>query len=66
MPETMNALLKKRTDAMWEEVMGMKLGHFERSGLKKRRDMFYMLLQKHFGPDYALLDHLNAPEGGAE
>ncbi len=65
MPE-MNPLLKKHTDAMWDEVTKMKLGWLERKGLEKRRDTLYALIQKHFGPTYALLDHLNAPEGGAE
>ncbi len=69
MPE-MNPLLKKHTDAMWEEALS-KVGRIERMALNRRREMIYSLIQKHFDHDYALLDHLekrlfNAPEGGAE
>ncbi len=50
----MDDKLKEAADALWSEVLA-HAGMLERRALSKRKDLFYALLDKHFGPAYAEL-----------
>jgi len=56
----MNAALKRDADALWSEVMS-RAGLLERRALSRRKEMFYELIGKHFGPRY---DGLEATRKG--
>ena len=53
----MDALLKADADRLWADVMA-NAGMMERAALNRRRDMFYRLIDKHFGQVYAELAEL--------
>ncbi len=56
----MDDLLKSAADALWGEVLA-HAGMLERRALSKRKELFYDLIGKHFGPAYA---ELAAAKGG--
>ncbi len=50
----MNERLQNAADALWGEVLA-HAGMLERRALNKRKELFYALIAKHFGPAYAEL-----------
>jgi hypothetical protein len=50
----MDERLKCSADALWSDVMS-KAGMLERRALNAKRDLFYGLIKKHFGPAYTEL-----------
>lgn len=56
----MDEQLKTDADALWEEAMA-KAGFLERRALAKRKELFFWLIERHFGSTYA---ELAAMKGG--